>query len=146
MFIKFCSLGPLTTNKQVQGFFCSVRCGRPKISGEGEGSADKKFPLSFLLFPHLPHDVMQYSGRSIWSTLKNYLYPVQISHFRWTLVVSIVLGIFSSGNYTAKLWLWATPLPVRSRTRSSWRSPSLEKSRGSIVLMPKFSGEIIFEQ
>ena len=53
MFIKFCSLGPLTTNKQVQRFFCSLRCGRRKISGEGEGSGDKKFPLSFLLFPHL---------------------------------------------------------------------------------------------
>lgn len=53
MFIEFCSLGPLTTSKQVQGFFCSLRCGRRKISGEGEGSGDKKFPLLFFLFPHL---------------------------------------------------------------------------------------------
>ena len=33
--------------------FCSLPCGRRKISGEGEEPEDKKFPLLFFLFPHL---------------------------------------------------------------------------------------------
>ena len=33
--------------------FCSLRCGRRKISGEGEEPGHKKFPLLFFLFPHL---------------------------------------------------------------------------------------------
>ena len=53
--------------------FCSLRCGRRKILGEGEEPGHKKIP-SFV-FPLPPstldgyvlaeHDVMQYSGRSI---------------------------------------------------------------------------------
>ena len=150
MFIKFCSLGPLTTNKQVQGFFCSLRCGRRKISGEGEGSGDKKFPLSFFLSPHLLQMDVCWLTMTLCNTAEG-------------LFEALLKTIHIPFRYLTSGELWSSPifqesfrLAIKRRNFELYHSgsgrgqgvavPSLEKSRGIFVLMLKFSGEIIFEQ
>ena len=154
MFIKFCSLGPLTTNKQVQGFFCSLRCGRRKISGEGEGSGDKKFPLSFFLSPHLLQMDVCWLTMTLCNTAKG-------------LFEALLKTIYIPFRYLTSGELLSSPMFQESfrlaiiRRNRDFELHHCRSGRGqgvaggvlhwknlgeSIVLTPKFSGEIIFEQ
>ena len=77
--------------------FCSLPCGRRKISGEGEEPEDKKFPLLFFLFPHLLQRDVSWLTMTLFNTAEG-------------LFEALLKTIYIPFRYLTSGELWSSPV------------------------------------